>query len=152
MNPKEAAKLLAKVPYLIMKGPLPPLRVVNSIALRGGYDAGMGGALKWKSFELTETDYAVVVAQLKLRIQGLVEVDVPPEVETFQDWADWKLVRKVGAKGAELAMILKKKNELNRQLTTLHSSGKDDEVEAIQIQLIEIATEMSEIVLNSRGK
>ena len=152
MNSKQAARLLLKVPYLIMPGPIAPLRVINDLALRGGYDAGMSGSVKWKPFELAEPDYAEVVAELRLKVQGLVQIDVPLEVKTFEDWCDWKVIRKVGEKGAELSALLTLNRELNKQLAMLKRGENDDEIERLQFQLVEIAPEISEIILSSRNK
>ena len=52
------------VPYLIMFGVIPPLRVLNEVLARGGGDAGMGPGAGWEPFSIDDEEYSELVAGL----------------------------------------------------------------------------------------
>ena len=58
------ALFLMDVPYLFIRGVLPPLPVLNEILESGRLGGGMSPGARWTPFSLTESEYADLVTEL----------------------------------------------------------------------------------------
>ena len=149
---KKIVKILRQIPYLMMPGPIPPLAVINDVAAKGEYAAGMSGYAKWKPFQLTECEYIEVVAELVRQVKGLVKVEVPDSVKTHSEWSRWKIVRTVGDKGGELEALLIKQAEVNDKISALSKDGNNAEIEQLRLEQIDLSFKVSDMILALRNK
>ncbi len=147
-SPIDIAKLLLRLPNFIREGPLPPCRVVNDMLRRGEYDAGMSGYESWNPIEISNIEYTKIVRQLQRLKKGLMEVEPPYDVKTFEDWSDWRLVQRAGADGDVLSKLLVRSRALALQARTATRKKKqDDEVGKILLELIDVDSAISDILV-----
>lgn len=72
---------------LKMFGVIPPLHILNDRFLSGSYDAGMGGACEWKSFQLTQEEYEELVESLLTHPECNINEDKELWAhKTFENW------------------------------------------------------------------
>ena len=55
---------LCDVPYLIYRGVIPPLEILNAILKEGGSVGGMGPGATWSPFSIDEAEYEELIAAL----------------------------------------------------------------------------------------
>lgn len=66
------------VPYLIVRGVIPPRHILNEVLSSGGGDAGMSPSAKWEAFQVSEVEYAELVSLLiGTDIEALRQEDGP---------------------------------------------------------------------------
>jgi hypothetical protein len=53
------------VPYLLSRGVIPPLHVMNEVLKEGGGEAGMSPSTTWETFELSGDEYDELVFALQ---------------------------------------------------------------------------------------
>lgn len=58
------ADFVLDVMYLMGRGVIPPLHVLNEVLRQGGDNGGMGPGTSWKPFEVTEEEYNEMVSVL----------------------------------------------------------------------------------------
>ena len=97
---------LMDVPYLLVRGVVPPLVVLNEILAAGRLGGGMSPGARWAPFAVSESEYAALVAALpQARSETMITGDarfVPGEIRidrdlaNHTDFAEW--VAAVGAK------------------------------------------------------
>ena len=56
-------------------GVIPPIHIMNEILSTGEYDAGMGGACEWRSFEISFNEYEELVLELKTNPDHIIIED-----------------------------------------------------------------------------
>ena len=107
MGPQEAHwqhaqldEFLLNTPVFIyelkMFGVIPPIHILNERFLSGKYDAGMGGACEWNSFQLTIEEYNELVESLVTNPEYEIKEDKELWVhKTFEKWHG-KLMSKRG--------------------------------------------------------
>ena len=87
------ADLLRAIPYLLIKGLIPPRFLINETLQKGLDDAGMSGGCRWEPFTLSEAEFEEVVADLEARgdREGRpLRYEEPPEwVTTRTRWSVW---------------------------------------------------------------
>ena len=55
---------LMDVPYLLIRGVVPPLRILNEILATGRMGGGMSPGARWSPFQLTESEYQDLLVAL----------------------------------------------------------------------------------------
>lgn len=150
----EIAKLLLRIPYFIKASALPPCRVINDLLRRGVYDAGMSGHVSWNPFELDETEYGRVVNELQKLRSGLLPDDSPLEVQTLDDWNNWRLIKQVGENGYELNQLLRKRHEIVKKIETFNrNTENNDAIAEFQMELMDLDALIGDILIqSSRGE
>src|SRR5437016_5839493 len=67
-EPEQGKNLLSvfllDVPYLLLRGVIPPLAILNAILMEGGSVGGMGPGATWSPFSIDEAEYAELTATL----------------------------------------------------------------------------------------
>ena len=76
-EPRQASLpvFLMDVPYLLVRGVVPPLHVLNEILQSGGRDGGMGPGARWTPFSLTNAEYAALVADFQRAWRDAMDTD-----------------------------------------------------------------------------
>jgi hypothetical protein len=68
-------------------GVIPPIHVLNEILTTGKYNAGMGGACEWRSFEINADEYAELVLELTTNPNHeIIEDEELKEKKDFRKW------------------------------------------------------------------
>jgi hypothetical protein len=147
INPARIAKLLLKLPYVIKAGPIPPFSVIKDILAKGEFDAGMSGGESWKPLEISMDDYGKIILELQRLKPGLCPIEAPAAVESYRDWVHWRLVQRAGARGSELSQLYARRDLLELERSELLNLNKLDEAENIEVELIRIAGEMSDLLV-----
>lgn len=84
---------LMDVPYLLLRGAVPPLPVLNEILAAGRLGGGMSPGSRWAPFALGESEYAALVAALpQARREAITTGDarfVPDQIRIDPDLADY---------------------------------------------------------------
>ena len=82
---------LMDVPYLLIRGSVPPLSILNQILAEGHLGGGMSPGARWAPFAVSETDYAALLVQLpQARNEAAMTEDarfVPEQIRTDSDLA-----------------------------------------------------------------
>jgi hypothetical protein len=84
------------LPYVLQRGAapkpwlVPPRRVLNSIFAAGEKFAGMSGGAQWDPFEISDEEYATLVAALGDRDYEPSPPTPPEWVTTEADWRTWE--------------------------------------------------------------
>ena len=58
------AEFVLDVPYLVARGVIPPLHILNEVTRTGGGDAGMSPGAVWDPFEVTPEEYQELLVHL----------------------------------------------------------------------------------------
>lgn len=149
------ARLLACIPYLLIRGFIPPLPVVNEVLRSGGVDAGMSGAVEWTGFELSVDEFGSVVEEL---VQGSVAgrsyhfEDVPAWVTSRDDWSVWLAGRLEGIPIEENRRLHWAMAELRRGMEQAEACGDEDRRIRYLLELNSVCSEWSGFIgANRRG-
>jgi hypothetical protein len=148
------ARLLRHIPYLLLRGFIPPLAVLNEVLRSGRVDAGMSGAVAWKRFELTEDEFRDVVDELA---EGSGDgrtyrhEPAPDWVLTRDDWSVWLSHRTDGIP-VEENLRLHRAMKAARDLVKA-AERSDDEEERIRrlVELNSLCMEWSDFIAAHRG-
>lgn len=83
---------LMDAPYLLIRGAVPPLSILNEILAAGHFGGGMSPGSRWAQFALKESEYAALVAALpQARREAMTTGDarfVPDQIRIDPDLAD----------------------------------------------------------------
>ena len=58
------AEFVLDVPYLLSRGVIPPLHILNKVLQTGGGDAGMSPGTGWEPFQITVQEYEELLGHL----------------------------------------------------------------------------------------
>ncbi|NEO85911.1 MAG: hypothetical protein F6J87_16900 [Spirulina sp. SIO3F2] len=87
INDCDLVDFLLEIPSLLDFGFIPPLKVMNLLLLSGEMDAGMGHALEWEAFQLSEDEYSALVDALLEQSSGNLSTDGNfQHIEDFEEW------------------------------------------------------------------
>ncbi|MFZ6732642.1 hypothetical protein ACO0LG_12025 [Undibacterium sp. Ji42W] len=152
MEIEEITNLLIRIPYSIKSGPIPPLRVVNDMLIRGGIDRGMSGSLTWEPFELNDRTYSEVVSRLRQINSELIDADPPPNVLTSEQWMEWRLVQRFGGENSELSVLFNNRHAMKEKLENFERIGDQSNAMQLKIAIMGIDAQISEILASARKK
>jgi len=117
-------ELLFDIPYFFLGKIVPPQAIVNDALLTGCVAAGMSGGCKWKPFQIDDTQYAQLVADLKRRRFQVIKP--PAWVRSHSDWHTWCAEIVWGIPALENKARWDEIRRLNEQLEAAKQSGHHD--------------------------
>ncbi len=132
--------LAREIPYLLVWGGLPPVRVLNEILFAGTCDAGMSGGCRWEPFEVSAGEHEELAECLGMPVM----CDAPGWVRSRMDWTIWMMEVRQGVPSGEHRRLNQEYEEAAYR-EARGRAGEDEPLERYAVQA-EMGRRLSEFV------
>jgi len=112
----------------------------------------MSGAVSWKPVEVSEDEYEQVIIELQRLKTGLIRGNSPLNIKTFEEWINWRMISRVGDKGAELADLYRVRAEILLQIELMREQRDSSKAEILQLELMRIDGKIGDLLIEANRK